>query len=115
MAKRSKRVHGIVPKPSTRIASPSSLVATVPEVSAILGVSEATVIRMIRRGDLRRLKGVRRLPRPTRGSGPCVRAPRERVLSTKEQRIAAAKKAARARWVPDFYLRLARWRRIILG
>src|SRR5205085_1358389 len=36
-------------------------------------------------------------------------------MSTKEQRIAAAKKAARARWVPDLFLRLARWRRIFVG
>jgi len=50
-------------KPAVRrhLPAPSPLVATVTEAAALLGVSEPTIVRMIRRGDLRRIKNVRRL------------------------------------------------------
>jgi excisionase family DNA binding protein len=58
---RSKGRRGRASSSQRRLQSLSPLVATVSEAAAALGVSEPTIVRMIRRGDLRRLKGVRRL------------------------------------------------------
>jgi excisionase family DNA binding protein len=57
--KRSKRAHGVVPK---HLPSPdAALVATPYQAAPMLGMSVSSVIKLVRRGELRRLRGIRRI------------------------------------------------------